>query len=790
LAGKFVKDEEVAVDIIKDLAGRGLLFKKEKYEHSYPHCWRCKTPLIYFARDSWYIKMSALRDDLVKENEGINWEPNYIKEGRFGEWLREIRDWAISRERYWGTPLPVWADEEGKEIFIPDSIESLKKKTKKSGNRYFLMRHGEAEQNVLGIESSDEEAIHHLTEKGIADTKKTAEKLKGEKIDLIIHSPITRTKETASEVKKILDDVEIISDKRITEEILGGLSGIKVGEFENYFSCFNDRMYNSVKNCETLLEAKKRVGEFIYDIEKKYQNKNILIISHGGPMSLMKCVADGVLEKDLEGQYGVGMMPLGEYKKFEFVPIPHNENYELDLHKPYIDEIEVLGENGQTLKRTKEVMDVWFDSGAMPFASNHYPMENKKFVDGSLFPADYICEAIDQTRGWFYTLHAVGVLLGKGKAFKNVICLGHLMDKTGKKMSKSLGNVIDPWEQMNKYGADAVRLWMYSVNQPGESKNYDEKTVDEIVKKNFNLLSNVLTFYELYREKELESNEYPEKFLQSQNVLDFWILARLFELVGGGTNYLNEYKILEPVRTLREFIDDLSTWYVRRSRERLRDGDKDAKKTLYFVLKTISKYMAPFAPFYAESLYQNLRLEKDVESVHLENWPTASKVDENIIEEMKAVRLVCSLGLKARSDAKINVRQPLASLKLKVESLKLKEEYKGIIRDEINVKEVIFDNSIQDEVFLDTEITSELKEEGTIREFIRAIQDFRKEKGFEAKDRAVLSVSCDEAFKKLVLRFESEIKKVAGLDNIEFIPEAEKEITLLGFSVKVSIKKL
>ncbi|MEI6478704.1 MAG: class I tRNA ligase family protein, partial [bacterium] len=788
LAGKFVKDEDVAVDVIKDLAGRNLLFKKEKHEHSYPHCWRCKTPLIYYARDSWYIKMSSLRDKLVKENEGINWEPSYIKDGRFGEWLKDIKDWAISRERYWGTPLPVWKDDEGKEIFIPNSIENLKGKTKRSGNKYLLMRHGEATQNVEGVLSSTNKVPRPLTEKGREQVISSAQKLKEEKIDIIIYSPIIRAKQTADEISKVFkkEDIQIIEDERIREEDFGELSDtLKASDFTKYFPDFKFRLDTSVAGCETLRQTKKRIGEFLYDIEKKYSDKNILIISHDGPLKLMKAIALGVDDKELEEIYipTEDFLVPGNFIEFDFVSIPHDEDYKLDLHKPYIDEIEVVGEKGKILKRTKEVMDVWFDSGSMPFASNHYPMENKELVEDELFPADFICEAIDQTRGWFYTLHAIGVLLGKGKAFKNVICLGLLMDKDGKKMSKSIGNVVDPEMMMDKYGADALRLWMYSINQPGESKNFDEKSVDEIVKKNFNLLSNVLTFYELYRDKELESNEYPV----SENILDKWILTRLSELVNEGTKNMNNYKVLEPVRGLREFIDDLSTWYVRRSRERLRDGDKDAKKSLYFVLKTISKYMAPFAPFYAESLYQNLRLESDVESVHLEKWPEIQEAEKKIIEDMKAVRGICSLGLKERSNAKINVRQPLK--KLKIKGIELAGNYQEIIKDEINVKEIVFDDTIQNDVELDTEITPELKEEGVMREFVRAVQDFRKEKGFEAKDRAALSILSDEPFKKIVSRFEDEIKKIAGLNNVKFVLEADKEIKLESFVVKISIEK-
>ena len=396
LEGRFVKEVNIdgkptlAVDIIEDLKKRNLFFKQENYKHSYPHCWRCKTALIYYARDSWYIRMSSLRDKLVEENKSINWKPAHIRDGRFGEWLKDIKDWAISRERYWGTPLPVWACQSCKKIDVVGSIEELQNKTKKSGNKYFIMRHGEATHNVAGVLSTDEDQMHHLTEKGKEDARACVEKLKAEKIDVIIYSSLARTKETANIVASMLGGgIQTIEDTRIREEGFGDISGkLKNSEYDKYFPSFAFRLDIRVANGETLRESKLRIGEFIYDIEKKFSGKNILFVTHLGPAKLLFAVAEGADDKQLEKIYKEkgDLLKTSEYVLFDFTPLPHNENYELDLHRPYIDEISLVCTHstnsgqvcGGDLVRTKEVMDVWFDSGAMPFAQDNDPFKNKK----------------------------------------------------------------------------------------------------------------------------------------------------------------------------------------------------------------------------------------------------------------------------------------------------------------------------------------------------------------------------------------------------------------------------
>ena len=804
LAGKFVKDQETDVAIIKDLAARGLLFAKERYQHSYPHCWRCHTPLIYFARDSWYIRMSALRDQLVAENESIAWEPEHIKEGRFGEWLREVKDWAISRERYWGTPLPVWVCEKCHERTVAGSVADV---SKKPCNTYFVMRHGEAENNTLQVLDAILDSKLHLTEKGRKQALESAKGFKVATIDLIITSPILRTKETAEIIRQQLGlkPEQVVVDTGVREYSPGIFEGKPLADLVKACSG-QDRYIWQPEGGEDYKDVKKRMGDFLYRIDAEYEGKNILVVSHETPLMLLVAAARGMdVNQTKEIRKSGDFMKNAEIRPLDFTIVPHNADYELDLHRPYIDEVTLTCSCGGEMTRVKEVMDVWFDSGAMPFAQDHRirsseleaGSQKKGFLsklfmskDKLAYPADFISEAIDQTRGWFYTLHAIGILMGMGKAYKNVICLGHILDPEGKKMSKSIGNVVDPWAMMDTYGADALRFWMYSVNQPGDSKNFDEKTVDEVVKKVFNLTLNVLSFYEMYA-KGIDVANLRFSMEKTPQPLDRWIVARLDQLISAVSDGLDAYKFMEPTRAVRDFVADLSQWYLRRSRERFKGDDEDdmlaALAVTRYVLLELSKVLAPFTPFLAEEIYR--RVGGELESVHLEAWPYARKIDEDrilLLSQMAALRKAIETALSLRSFGKKPARQPLARLEFEFTAARpaFPEDLLALIRDEVNVKEAVqvavkekpgdailekdgrlYIESGGIRAALDIRITPELKEEGELRELLRKIQDARKEKGLSIGDDAILVVT--EDLRSLVNKYEAQIKKATNLTGIE-----------------------
>ena len=687
------------------------------------------------------------------------------------------------------------------------------------------MRHGEAENNVLEIMNSNPKDIFHLTEKGRKQVAESAEKIKREKIDLIIASPFPRTQETVDIVSSVIgyDRSKVITDNRLKEINGGKFDKKSIHDYHRYFSSREECFLKAPPGGESYKDIKKRVGEFLYEIDKNFQDKTILIVAHDLPGWLLFSAAEGTVPSECIHRRGQSEFFLNnaEFKELSFTPIPHNDDFELDLHRPYIDEYPIFCTHstgsgqaptpfykkvwgqacGGKMERVKEVIDVWFDSGAMPFAQDHWPFENppnpplikglksdlSQISEGEvnfLYPADFIAEGIDQTRGWFYTLLAVAALLDKGAPYKNVISLGLLLDKDGKKMSKSLGNAVDPWTMIEKYGADALRFWMYSVNSPGESKNFDEKTIVEVKRKVFDLLENVISFYELYRDFSLEPRT---SNLEPNNILDKWILARLNELIKFSTEKLDNYQLLEPAREIKDFINDLSTWYLRRSRERIKEGDIEAKRTLYFVLKNLAKIMAPFTPFMAEDIWSKLRVEQNKESVHLTNWPEVSEIDDLLLKNMQITRDICTNGNAERKKINIPLRQPLQKFFTKIS---VRPEFQEIIKDELSVKEVFVDVSMENMAGFDTNITPLLKAEGDYRELARAIQDLRKKEGLTPNDKITLVVKTDETGKNLIKKFEADLKKTVLAKEIKFDSVSLGSLLEINdMTFKIQIKK-
>jgi isoleucyl-tRNA synthetase len=532
-AGLHVKEADPV--IIDDLRERGLLYKAETILHTYPFCWRCGTPLIYYALDAWYIRTTARKDELIANNDATNWVPAHIKTGRMGEWLRNNVDWQFSRSRYWGTPVPIW---------ICDGCDSKR-------------------------------VVSSAAELGLKD--------------------------------------------------------------------------------------------------------------------------------------------------------------DADLHRPYIDAVTLKCEKcGGVMKRVPEVLDTWFDSGSMPFAQRGYPRRNVELFKET-FPADFISEAVDQTRGWFYTLLAISTLLFHQNSYRNVICLGHVVDPTGKKASKSRGNVLDPNYLFDTFGSDAVRWYFYSSTQVGENYRTGDAVLKETLQQFFIPLWNCYSFFVTYARLDQFDPAQPPVPVEERHVLDRWLVSKLNGLVQDVTQGLDSYDAVEPSRRIQRFVDDLSNWYIRRSRPRFwksqDERDKQAAyQTLHQSLLTVAKLMAPFAPFVADAVHRNLA---SGDSVHLADFPEAAPFRDELVEAaMSRARQAVEAGRAARDAARLKVRQPLASIALPGDPLP--EDIAAIVRDELNVKRVDFGAP---EVRLDTEITEELKLEGLAREVVRAIQDRRKKAGLNVEDR-------------------------------------------------------
>lgn len=768
--------QETDVEVIKMLAAVGKLFEKEKFTHSYPHCWRTDAPLLNYVMSSWFVKVTDYNDKMSSLNKGINWVPKTVGEKRFGNWLDGVKDWGISRSRYWGTPMPIWKSDDGEEIEVISSVKEMKNNTRGT-NKYYIMRHGHSDHNVDHFLSSDNSVPSHLIESGKSDALNTAKKLKGKKIDLIYCSPLFRTQETAEIVMR---ELGISEDKLVIENRLQEFqTGVYNGKSEQELFEFMDSNYENYftrkpENGETLVEVKKRVGDFLYEIDKKNEGKNILIISHDWPIWMMQSVTDGLNNEQTmnRGNMEKAFLNTGQYMELDFAPISHDEDYTLDLHRPYVDEI-VFEKNGKEMRRIPDVLDGWFDSGSMPYAVNHYPFEKKMKPNGNIFqrvkgyPADFIAEGLDQTRGWFYTLMALNTALFGKAPFKNVVVNGLVLAEDGRKMSKRDNNYPEPTIIFDKYGADAVRYYMLSSSiVEAEPLSFSEKGVNEVYKKIIARLLNVVSFYELNSEEiqKVEIKPTPK------SMLDRWILSRLYEVIEGVTNGMEGYRLADASRPLFDFVDDLSTWYVRRSRDRVKEN-KEAIQVLGYVLCQISKVMAPFMPFTAEMIFQKVsgnNYDDGESSVHLKDWPEGGYVEIKLLEDMKKVRKLVSLGLEARDKAGIRVRQPLKTLKIEEETSDFASEALELIKDEVNVKEIAFDPALKSgEVKLDTDISNELRNEGVVRELIRFIQALRKEKKLDQNDDITLVIETNEAGEKLLAEFKEEISSKVRAQSLE-----------------------
>ncbi len=777
------------VAIIKYLAHNGLLFAKEKIIHSYPHCYRCDTPLLYYALPSWFVNIQKVKDKILKTSESMNWVPAHLKDGRFGNSMAGAPDWTISRNRYWASPLPIWKSTDGKILFIK-SFEDLKEHTKKSGNTYFVMRHGQTNHNLKNRVSTTINSGSHLTEVGIEKTKENAESLKDKGIDLILVSPFNRTKETAEIVRSVLgmSEDQVITDDRLHEMSLPMYDGRIWDEYHADWPKTLENFDKSPEGNESYADIKRRMMKFLFDIEEKYQDKKILIVTHGGPSWLLIAGAkildtEATLEL-IRSSKDFHYLDNSEIQSVPFVPFPHDANYNLDFHRPYIDRVALVDEVGFPYTRIPEVIDCWFESGSMPFAQDHYPFERPDWKKEN-FPADFVAEYIAQTRTWFYYSHVISTILWNVAPYKNVVTTGTVLAEDGEKMSKSKNNFPDPWILFDKFGVDAIRFYLMSCPvMKGEDFNFSEKGVQDITSKIITRLDNVVTFYELYRDKTLESKTY--NLPANPNVLDQWIVARLNELVNEVTKGMESYDMAQATRPFDGFIEDLSTWYLRRSRERLKDGDVDAKKTLYIVLKTVAELLAPFTPFIAEDIWSKLKLDSDVESVHLEEWPKGGEVNTGVISEMERVREIVTLGLEARQKANIKVRQPLALLRVK--NYGLQEQYTEILKDELNIKDITVDELIESEVMLDTHITADLRTEGQYRELVRAIQDMRKGAKLAPSDVIALSIVTNIEGQELINKFKSELLKTVGASEIKIAENQGIEVKIdeLVFLISIS----
>lgn len=789
--------QKTDIEIIKYLAGKGLLFAKEKIVHSYPHCWRCNTPLLNYASSSWFVRVTDIKDSLVKENSKIKWVPQAVGENRFGNWLSGARDWAISRTRYWGAPLPVWKNKQG-DVLVASTLDEIRTYGKERG-QLVIMRHGETVYNVEGRVSSDiTDTQDHVTEKGHKQIEESAQRLKkiyGD-FDVIIASPFLRTQETAKIVSDTLGHSQkIITDDRLVEVQTTKYNGASWDAIHALYANRDEYFTKKVEGLESLVDVRIRVGKAIDDILTQYAGKKILVISHGTPLRIMEALSCG---DDVDTNHS--FFTNAEFREVSTVKLPHNEAYEIDLHRPYIDDVVLVHpKTKRELNRIVDVFDCWFESGSMPYGEAGYvgsptcgtAVSDKTFdpkggffTPQKGFPADFIAEGLDQTRGWFYSMLVLGVALFGKSPYKSVIVNGLALAEDGRKMSKSLKNYTDPMDLVNKYGADSLRYYMLTSGiVQGEDIAFSDRGVDEVSKKIINRLDNTMAFYEMYAKEKHGMQAH------TNNVLDAWAVARVHETIVAVTEALEKHEINTALRPIGDLIEDISVWYVRRSRDRFKaDTSADKTQTLEtsrYVFVEMAKMMAPFMPFFAEDVYartvQGLTTESAgvdgtnniAKSVHLEDWSKISKVttaEQTVLKHMAHVRKLVTAGLELRMKANIKVRQPLVSATVTTQDLS--DAYLDVLKDELNVKEILVVEKLETDtalISLDTSLTPELKEEGIMRELIRAIQDARKDAGLTAGATANLTIGATNAIKDLLHKHRSMIQKTAQIADITFV---------------------